>query len=220
MSSGAARFDSLAQPRPFVAYLAAGESRLMRRGLAGEALDGSAEISAEPLSPLDEGLGETVLLPAGGARGYRLHLDGARRIGVGVQADASGVEAAVFDARGERLGQAVAQWLDLEAGDYAVALLAPNAGAPVTARPALVGSVPPGDGPPPEVVTELLARLRGTEAVAGGIVFQPAPLAALLGVEEDAANDDDASREESWDEDSTEETDSYDDSEDVEGDGE
>jgi len=112
----------------------------------------------------------------------------------------------------------VAQWLDLEAGDYALAILAPNAGGPVTARPAVVGLVPPGDGPPPDVVTELLARLRGTETVAGGTVFQPAPLAALLGGDDTAG--DDGSRDESWSDDSTDESDAYDESEDVEGDGE
>jgi hypothetical protein len=161
-------------------------------------------------------LGEIVLLPAGGARGYRFRLDRARRVGVGVQADAAGVELAVFDARGERLGQAVAQWLDLEAGDYAVALLAPNAGPPVTARPALVGLVPPGDGPPPEAVAELLARLGGVEPAAGGTAFQAAP-PALLGFDEADSTGDDGAGEESWNQDSTDDSDVYDESEDVEG---
>ncbi len=215
VGEGVAHFAALAEPAPFVAYLPAGRNLLLLRGLAGEPLAGNLEITAEPLEPLDEGLGQPTLLAAGGASGYGFHLAAARRVGIGVQADVAGVEAVVFDATGKRLGQAVAQWLDLPPGDYALALLAPRDGGPATARPALVGVSPPGDGPPSEVAAELLARLRGVETAAGATAFQPAPLPTLLGEDEPTRDTD----EDSWDDEAIDDDDSGDsaDSEDTEG---
>ena len=46
--------------------------------------------------------------------------------------------------------------LNLKPGTYLLALRAPAQGMPVRARPAVVGIVPPGKGPPEEVIRKYL----------------------------------------------------------------
>jgi hypothetical protein len=56
--------------------------------------------------------------------------------------------------------------VDLEPGDYLLALRAPADGPPVAARPALAGVVPPDTGPPEEVVRDYLRKAAEEEVPA------------------------------------------------------
>ena len=57
--------------------------------------------------------------------------------------------------------------LDLEPGDYLLAVRAPVDGPPVTARPALAGVKPPDTGPPEDVVRQYLQKAAEEEALPG-----------------------------------------------------
>ena len=155
------RFEPFDREVAFDAPLLPGTARFAVRGLAGERLGGTLELSLAPLRTLDEGLGEAALLPPGGALGYRFAVERQGPVGVGARAETGAVETRVFDAAGALLGRGAVQWLELEPGSYSLVLTGPAGSGPLAARPALVGLVAPGDGPPREVVQQLLELERG-----------------------------------------------------------
>jgi hypothetical protein len=145
------------------------------RGLAGQPLAGRLELVAQPTPELAEGLGPVTLLPPGGVRAYAFRVPREGPIGVGVRADSGGVETLVFDGAGKTLGRGVVQWLSLAPGTYTLALVAPADGTPVAVRAAIVGTSPPGEGPPPEVLKDFLELERGGPAAGGRGIVVGAP---------------------------------------------
>lgn len=151
-------------------FVPGGEVQIGLRALAGAQLSGTAEITTTPVTPISEGLGPAVLLPAGATRWFSFHLDRKGPIGAGVRSTDDRVELDLYDRAGRKLADregGVVRMLDLEPGDYLLALRAPADGPPVTARPALAGVVPPDTGPPEDVVRQYLQKAAEEEAAAG-----------------------------------------------------
>lgn len=149
------------------AFLPGGEVRLALRPLASVQLSGAAEFTTTPVTAIGEGLGPSILLPAGATRWFSFHLDQKGPIGAGVRSTDDRVELELYDRGGRRLAgreSGVVRMLELEPGDYLLALRAPVDGPPVTARPALAGVVPPDTGPPEDVVREYLQKAAEEES--------------------------------------------------------
>jgi hypothetical protein len=120
-------------------------------------LSGTIALSAEPLRPLGEGLGETVLVPPGGTAAFAFSLQKPATIGIGVRANPDFVHVRVFDEKGKLVGEGVAQLLpNLPAGRYVLEARVLPGALPTTLRPALLGTVPRGSGPPPDVIRSYL----------------------------------------------------------------
>jgi hypothetical protein len=150
------------------AFLPAGESRLGLRSLAGAQLSGVAEITETPVTPIGEGLGPEVLLPAGGSRWFSFHVERKGPIGVGAHASSDVVEIELYDRSGHRLEAkaegGVVRMPELAPGDYLLSLSSPAASAPVKARPALAGLTLPDTGPPADVIRQYLQEAGAEEA--------------------------------------------------------
>lgn len=120
-------------------------------------LSGTLSLSAEPLRPVGEGLGETVLVAPGGSAAFSFSLQKTATIGVGVRANPDFVHVRVFDEKGKIAGEGVAQLLpNLPTGRYVLEARVMPSAPPTTLRPALLGSVPRSSGPPPEIVRSYL----------------------------------------------------------------
>jgi hypothetical protein len=133
-------------------YAASGSTRLLLRSLGSPAQGGVAALTATPVTPIAEGLGPETLLGAGQARLYGFHVARAGAVGLGVRAGSDLVGATLLSANGVRLGEGLVQMPELAIGDYLVSVRAPKDAAPVWIRPALAGVLPPGTGPPPDVI--------------------------------------------------------------------
>jgi hypothetical protein len=73
-------------------------------------------------------------------------------VGIGAQASADVIESELFSSDGKSMGKGAIQKVDLKPGVYLLVLRAPLQGAPVRVRPAVVGIIPPGTGPPEEII--------------------------------------------------------------------
>ncbi len=148
-------------------YLPAGEARLGLRGLAGVPLSGAAELTVTPVTPIGEGLGPEVLVPAGGTRWFSFEVARSGPVGAGVRADSGRVEIALYDHSGRPLPGSqgsVVRLLDLAPGTYLLALRTPADAPPVAARPALAGLALPDSGPPEDVVRQYLQQAGADDA--------------------------------------------------------
>jgi len=139
------------------AYLPGGTAEITLRALGtGSQLSGGAELRLTPVTPVGEGLGPEVLLPAGDTRMFSFVVSNAGDIGIGVRADSDVVEATLLDASGKKLGTGVVQMRKLEAGTYFLALHVAEDAAPARVRAAVVGLKRPDTGPPGDVVRQYL----------------------------------------------------------------
>ena len=148
------------------------------RAVAGGTLHGPAELTATPVLPIGEGLGPELLLGPGQARLFSFTVTHAGPIGIAVRADADEVETALLSSQGRPLGRGSMQMPTLEPGTYLLALSAPADAAPVRARPALVGLVPPDTGPPEDVVKSYVGagdEEAGTSFTARHVEPEPEP---------------------------------------------
>lgn len=140
--------------------LPVGVSLLSVRPLYGTTLDAvSLQLAPRDLPLLVEGLNPPVLLAPGNQALFRIELAQAAKIGVGVSAHPDTVTTELRQADGTLLGRGAVQWHDLTAGVYTLALEAPAAGAPILAKPAVVGLVPPSHVPPAEVLRGYLTAV-------------------------------------------------------------
>ena len=119
-------------------------------------LGGTAAIWAEPLTPLGEGLGDSVAVAPGSTAAFSFTLAQPATVGVGLRADPDEAELSLLDAQGAVVGSGVAQLQALKAGSYVLEARIPPAGVTTVLRPALVGITPRGNGPPPDVVQTYL----------------------------------------------------------------
>lgn len=141
--------------------VAPGEKTEVRlRGWGELPLAGPLSVSSSDPIALGEGLGPELLLNPGETRFFYVDLAAPRRLGFGVRASASAVQAYTLDAEGRRLGMGVVQLHELPAGRWYLAVSLPPEAPPARVRPVLVGLVPPPVAPPPEVVERYL---RGEE---------------------------------------------------------
>jgi hypothetical protein len=138
------------------AYLPKGTAELRLRALAGGSMSGQVSITSSIVIPTDEGLGPEVMLAPGAARLFSFIVQQEGMVGAGVKADSDSIEMEVLNSAGVVMGKGVAQMLRLKPGAYLMKLQAPDAAAPVKARPALVGLKAPDSGPPPEEIRKYL----------------------------------------------------------------
>jgi hypothetical protein len=138
-------------------YTPGGPAEIDLRGVAGVPLSGQAEVTLTEVTPIAEGLGPEVLLPAGAARVFSFRTPREGPIGIGARASSDLVSGTLLDAMGHPLGTGLVQMPSLPPGDYLLVLRAPADGPPITVRPALAGITPPGTGPPEEVIRGYLA---------------------------------------------------------------
>jgi hypothetical protein len=138
-------------------YLPGGTAEITLRALgAGSQLSGGAELTLTAVTPVGEGLGPEVLLPAGETRVFSFVVGDKREIGIGVRADSDVVDATLLDASGRRLGTGVVQMATLDAGTYFLALHVAEDASPARVRAAVVGLKRPDTGPPEDVVRRYL----------------------------------------------------------------
>jgi hypothetical protein len=141
--------------------LAPGTTALWLRRPDGADLRGAAEALFSPVTPIGEGLASEALLAPGTARYYSFEVTAAGPLGVGLRAVPDTATCRLLDAAGRELGSGIVQMPRLEPGRYLLAVRAPDGGGPVAVRPALAGLVPPGSGPPEEIIRRYLQLERG-----------------------------------------------------------
>ena len=136
--------------------LAAGSSELRLYSPTDGPLTGTLALSADPLTPVAEGLGAAVTIASGNAAAFAFDLKKAATIGVGVRSDPDSATVRLLDATGAIKGEGVAQIISLAAGKYVIEASVPPDAPPTTVTPAVIGITPRGSGPPPEVAQHYL----------------------------------------------------------------
>jgi len=139
-------------------FIPVGESRLTLTALGGVNLHGLLDVTSVEATEFSEGFGPAVILPGGGSKLYKFTLEQDGPIGIGVSASSDVVDAELLDAEGKILGHGVVLMPELPKGNYWLLLRSPVNADPVHAMPVLVGSKPPGSGPPTEVIHKYLQR--------------------------------------------------------------
>jgi uncharacterized protein YecT (DUF1311 family) len=136
--------------------LAAGAAELRLYPPSDGPLSGSLLLSAEPVTPIGEGLGAPVSVAPGQSAVFAFSVAKAATIGVGVRADPDRASVRLLDASGAVLGEGVAQLRALRAGQYLIEAQVPPDAGPTILRPAVIGITPRGSGPPPDVARQYL----------------------------------------------------------------
>ena len=158
------------EPTPFPAgaelhrYVPAGQAMLRLYSPHDGPLAGSLTLTATPVTPIAEGLGEEHTLAPGNIALFGFELTRAAEIGVGVRSVPDLASVRLLDATGRNLGEGVAQLHRLPPGRYLLEARAPVDGGPMIVRPALVGLTPRPTGPPPEVAKKYLELVGLTPA--------------------------------------------------------
>ena len=140
----------------FHRYVAAGEAELCLYSPSDGSLAGALELTASPVTPISEGVGEPVALAPGATALFSFEVTRAGSIGAGVRAEPDNATVRLLDATGKSLGEGVAQFVRLEPGRYVLEARAPADGGALTVRPAVIGLAPPPAGPPPEIAKDYL----------------------------------------------------------------
>jgi hypothetical protein len=137
-----------------------GQLVLRALGVDGK-LGGALELTTTEIAPIGEGLGPEVVLTPGNMQVFSFTLPRAAKVGLGARADAATVEGVLMDASGKTLASGVVMMRELPEGRYLLGLRVPSSEAPVRARPALAGIVPPSRAPPEAIVRSYLQAASG-----------------------------------------------------------
>jgi hypothetical protein len=137
-------------------YVPVGQAMLRLYSPHDGPLAGSLTLTATPVTPMAEGLGDPLALAPGATALFGFELTRAGDIGVGVRSEPDRAGVRLLDATGRSLGEGVAQLQRLEAGRYLLEARVPADGPTVIVRPALVGIAPRPTGPPPEIARQYL----------------------------------------------------------------
>ncbi|MGE3536122.1 MAG: lysozyme inhibitor LprI family protein [Candidatus Tectimicrobiota bacterium] len=140
-------------------YLAAGPAEVHLYTPSDGPLSGSLELTTSPIESLAEGLGEPRLLAPGTMGLFGFEVQQATALGVGVRSQPDRAAVRLLDASGRVLGTGMVQMPRLDPGRYILEVRAPEQGGTLSVRPALVGSLPPPTGIPPDVVATYLTML-------------------------------------------------------------
>ena len=136
--------------------LAAGPAVLRLYSPHDGPLSGTLELSAQPVTPVSEGLGPTVTVAPGGSAVFGFQLARAATVGLGVRAEPDDAAVRVLDSSGRVVGEGIAQLRTLPAGRYLLEARVPPDAATTLLRPAVIGITPRGSGPPPDVARQYL----------------------------------------------------------------
>ncbi|MHB8835648.1 MAG: hypothetical protein ACYC9Y_08060 [Candidatus Methylomirabilia bacterium] len=146
---------------PLDLFLAPGATSLWLRTAEGGDLRGSAEVLLSPVTAIGEGPGPELLLAPGATQYFSFAVARTGPVGIGVRAAPDTATCTLLDSAGRTIGAGIVQMPNLAPGSYLLAVQAPADGGPVTVRPALAGIVPPGSGPPEDVLRRYLRLSRG-----------------------------------------------------------
>ena len=109
------------------------------------------EVTTTAVTPLQEGVGPEVLLGSGQTHFFSFVATQETTIGLGVRNDANALDAVLYDANAHPIARGAAQMNDVKPGTYLLSLHLPAQVPPAKVRPAIVGLVKPGSGPPENV---------------------------------------------------------------------
>jgi hypothetical protein len=137
-------------------YVGAGTAELRLYSPHEGPLAGSLELTATPVVPIAEGLGEARAVAPGATALFGFEVTRAGSIGVGIRSEPDRAMVRLLDAAGKSLGDGVAQLHRLDPGRYFVEARIPTTGRTTTIRPAVIGIKPAPSGPPPEVTRQYL----------------------------------------------------------------
>jgi hypothetical protein len=137
-------------------YLGAGAAELRLYSPHEGPLAGSLELTATPVVPIAEGLGEAKAVAPGATALFGFEVTRAGPVGVGIRSEPDRAMVRLLDAAGKSLGDGVAQLHRLDPGRYFVEARIPATGRTTIVRPAVIGIKPPPSGPPPEVTLQYL----------------------------------------------------------------
>ena len=158
----ALRKDGAGSPEPMPLgayvrrYLAAGDAELQLFSPQDGPLTGTLDLSAEPITPVGDGIGAPQVLAPGASAVFAFEVTRPTMIGVGVRAEPDRVVVRLLDANGGLIGDGVSQLRKLEKGRYLLEARAPMDGTALTVRPAVVGLTPRPGGPPADVAAKYL----------------------------------------------------------------
>jgi uncharacterized protein len=140
----------------FNRYLTSGAAQLRLISPHDGPLAGSLDLSATPVIPAGEGLGDAVAIAPGGTALFAFEVvqDGA--IGVGIRADPDRAVVRLLSGDGTALGEGVAMLRKLTPGHYLIEARVPPDGETTVMRPAVIGIAPRAKGPPAEVARHYL----------------------------------------------------------------
>jgi uncharacterized protein len=142
----------------FHRVMAGGASELMLYSPHDGPLSGTLQLTADPLIPAGEGIGDEVALAPGGSVAFAFTVDREGPVGVGLRSEPDRALARLLDAGGAVLGQGLVQMHTLSPGRYVLEARVPVDGVTTTVRPSLRGLSPPPVGPPAEVAQSYLER--------------------------------------------------------------
>jgi hypothetical protein len=157
LALGDAAPEVFAAGAEFQRYLPAGATRLRVMAPQDGPLSGAIELDAVPVLPAREGIGDAVMVGAGGSALFGFDLDRQAMIGLGIRAEPDRVAVRLLGADGAPIGEGVAQLRRLPPGRYVIEARLPADAGPAAIRPALVGLEPRPAGPPAEIARQYQA---------------------------------------------------------------
>ncbi len=119
-------------------------------------LSGTLAMSADPVIPVSEGLGEAVAVPPGGTAAFGFQIARAADVGLGLRAEPDRADTRLLRADGTMVGEGAALLQRLQPGRYVIEARNPSDATTALMRPAVIGITPRGAGPPPEVARKYL----------------------------------------------------------------
>ena len=137
-------------------YLPAGGTTLHLLAPQDGPLSGSLELSGTPVVQATEGVGTPVEIAPGGAAVFGFTVAAAGPVGLGVRADPDRIQARLLDEHGVTLARGVSMLRQLAPGHYLLEASVPPDAPTTSVRPAVLGTVPHPNPPPPEVIRGLL----------------------------------------------------------------
>jgi uncharacterized protein len=137
-------------------YLPAGETMLRLLSPQDGPLSGSLDLSGRPVTETAEGLGAAVAIAPGGAAVFGFTVTAAGPVGLGVRADPDRVAVRLLDEHGVTLQRGVSMLRQLTPGHYLLEASVPPDAPTTLARPAVLGTAPHPNPPPPDIVRGLL----------------------------------------------------------------
>jgi hypothetical protein len=140
----------------FNRYLTAGAAQLRLISPHDGPLGGSLDLSATPVIPTGEGLGDAVAVAPGGTALFAFEVAQNGAIGVGIRADPDRATVRLLSGDGAALGEGVAMLRRLTPGHYLIEARVPPDGETTLVRPAVIGIAPRAKVPPAEVARHYL----------------------------------------------------------------
>jgi hypothetical protein len=139
--------------------LPAGAHRLAVRAFGGEPLAGTVRVTAEPVEPIGEGVAAERWVGPGETRMFRFHLATRGRVGIGLQQAGEVLSCIVLDAAQRPLADGCQALIEVDAGDYLLAVHAREGLPPMRFRPVVLGLQGAQAAVPDDYLRDLFQRI-------------------------------------------------------------